>query len=377
MRRLLALLAWAAAVLAQAPGPAAAADADPRWSMSAQALSLRLKDSPTPVPLITDSYADAPGVNVLLGGGAVNTGAQGGLRLAVGYRIDPRLTVEMNVMQVAQASRTRSVSSTGQPGSVDLLLPYVDAASGREAVTEISYWPDFRGNAQATLHNRLASGEVNLAWALPPREAWRLDLLGGLRWLQLRESYTFGTSSPYNPPNPLDVWNTTDKFDARNRFIGLQLGLRAAYQQGPWTAGLAARLAAGTMRQRVRVRGTLETNDYTAYGPTQQFDGAYFALPSNSGEHSRSVWTLVPELALQLGYRLTPQVTLQAGFEAWYARNVARPGRQIDRRINPTQSVAYGNDPPATAIGAAQPAFRFQAADFWAQALSVGLAFQF
>lgn len=376
MSRTRALLASTMAALVLAPG-SAAADDGPRWSLAAQALSAWFKNSPTPVPLITDSLADASGVNVLLGGGAVNTGARGGLRLALTYRVDREIAVEFSGNHVAQRSRSRRVSSAGQPGSIDLLLPYVDATTGREAVTEISYWPEFRGSAQATLRNRLSGGEINLSRALPPRDAWQLQLRGGLRWLQLRESYSFTTSSPYNPPNPLDVWDTADVFDARNRFFGLQLGARAAVDSGPLSASITATLAAGRMHQRVSVRGTLETNDYTNYGPTQMFDGAYFALPSNSGTHRRGVWTLVPELSLQLGYRLTPRATLQAGYAAWYVRDVARPGRQIDRRINPTQSVAYGNDPPAAAVGVALPTFRFQAADFWAQTLSVGLAYRF
>jgi hypothetical protein len=56
---------------------------------------------------------------------------------------------------------------------------------------------------------------------------------------------------------------------------------------------------------------------------------------------------------------------------------VARPGQQINRNINPPQAVAYGNDPPATLVGASQPSFSFNTTDFWAQTLSIGLAYRF
>ena len=166
-----------------------------------------------------------------------------------------------------------------------------------------------------------------MTWAMPPQDAWRVDLLGGFRFLQLRESYTITTSSPYNPPNPADIWNTTDAFDARNRFYGLQVGARAAYDQGPWVGSVIGKLALGTMQQRVSVNGSLETNDYNNYGPTQIFSGAYFALPTNSGDHSRNTFAVVPEIALNLGYRLTPQATVYVGYSFLYASNVARPGR--------------------------------------------------
>ena len=366
-----------AEALAQAAAAPVPMGSDSRWSVSAEAMAAWFKSSPTPVPIITDNYADAPGVNVLLGGGTVDTNPHAGFRITGAYRVDNRIGVELTGFYVATRSTSSSVTSSGQPGSVDLYLPYYDVTINQENVAEISHWPDYRGSAQATLSNNLGGGEFNLTWTMPPQNAWRVDLLGGFRFLQLRESYAISTSSPYNPPHPADIWDTTDAFNARNRFFGLQVGARAAYESGPWVGGIAGKLALGTMQQRVSVNGFLETNDYTSYGPTQIFPGGYFALPSNGGDHAHNAFAAVPELALNLGYRLTPQVTLYVGYSFLYASNVARPGQQVNRNINPTQAVAYGNDPPATLAGAAQPAFTFNTTDFWAQSLSLGLAYRF
>jgi Putative beta barrel porin-7 (BBP7) len=379
MRRaaLVALVAstWTGAALAQgAPAPM---DSASRWSFSAEALFAWFKSSPTPVPIITDSYVDAPGVNVLLGGGSVDTNPNAGFKLTGAYRIDSDLGVELTGFYIPTRSTSSSVSSTGQPGSIDLYLPFFDVTQNQENVTEISFWPEYRGSAQATLSNNLGGGELNVTWAMPPREAWRVDLLGGFRFLQLRESYTITTSSPFNPPNPVDIWNTTDAFDARNRFYGLQVGARAAYDQGPWVCSVMGKVALGTMQQRVSVNGFLETNDYNNYGPTQIFSGGYFALPTNSGDHSRNTFAVVPEVGLNVGYRLTPQATIYLGYSFLYASNVARPGEQINRNINPTQTVSYGNDPPVTPVGPAQPTFDFHTTDFWAQTLSIGFAYRF
>jgi hypothetical protein len=379
MRRiaLVALLTSTACGAALAQGALAPMDGDSRWSLSAEAMLAWFKSSPTPVPIITDSYLDAPGVNVLLGGGSVDTNPNAGLRIAGAYRVDSRLGVELNGFYIPTRRTSSSVSSTGQPGSIDLYLPFYDVSIDQEDVTEISYWPEYRGSAQATLSNNLGGGELNLTWTMPPQDAWRVDLLGGLRFLQLRESYTITTSSPYNPPNPVDIWQTTDSFDARNRFYGLQVGARAAYDRGPWVGSVIGKLAFGTMQQRVSVNGFLETNDYNDYGPTQLFSGGYFALPSNSGNHSRNSFAVVPEVAFNLGYRVAAQAVVYVAYSFLYASNVARPGEQINRSINPTQAVAYGNDPPATLVGAAQPTFNFNTTDFWAQTLSVGLAYRF
>jgi hypothetical protein len=352
-------------------------DSASRWSVSAEALFAWFKSSPTPVPLITDNYADAPGVNVMLGGGSVDTNPNAGFKLTGAYRFDSRVGVELTGFYIPTRSTSGSVSSTGQPGSIDLYLPFLDVTRNEENITEISFWPTYRGSAQATLSNSLGGGELNATWTMPPQDAWRVDLLGGFRFLQLRESYTITTSSPYNPPNPADIWNTTDSFDARNRFYGLQVGARATYDQGPWVGSVIGKLALGTMQQRVSVNGFLETNDYNNYGATQIFSGGYFALPTNSGDHSRNTFAVVPEIALNLGYRLTPQATVYLSYSFLYASNVARPGDQINRNINPTQSVAYGSNPPATLVGAAQPTFSFNTTDFWAQTLSIGFAYRF
>lgn len=379
MRRAVLVGMWTltATGVALAQGTSTPVASDSRWSVSAEALFAWFKSSPTPVPIITDSYADAPGVNVLLGGGSVDTNPNAGFRITGAYRIDNRLGLEVTGFYIPSRTTSSSVSSSGQPGSVDLYLPFFDVTSNQENVTEISYWPEYRGTAQATLSNNLGGGELNVTWAMPPQDAWRVDLLGGFRYLQLRESYTITTSSPYIPPNPVDIWNTTDGFDARNRFYGLQVGARAAYDKGPWVGGIAGKVALGTMQQRVSVNGFLETNDYNDYGPTQIFPGGYFALPTNSGDHSRNTFAVVPEIALNLGYRVTPQATVYVGYSFLYASNVARPGDQINRNVNPTQSVSYGNDPPARLVGTAQPGFSFNTTDFWAQSLSIGFAYRF
>jgi hypothetical protein len=376
MRRaaLVALIAstWTGAVLAQGTTESAG-----RWSVGAEALFAWFKSSPTPVPIITDNYADAPGVNVFLGGGSTDTNPNAGLRLTGAYRLDSRVGVELAGFYIPSRSTSSGVSSTGQAGSIDLYLPYFDVTRNAENVTEISYWPTYRGSAQATLSNSLGGGELNLTWSMPAQDGWHVDLLGGFRYLQLRESYTITTSSPYNPPNPADIWNTTDGFDARNRYYGLQVGARATYDRGPWLGNFAGKVALGTMQQRVSINGFLETNDYNDYGATQVFPGGYFALPTNSGDHTQSRFAVVPEFALNLGYRLTPEATVLVGYSFLWASSVVRPGDQINRNINPTQTVSWGNDPPVNPVGPAQPSFSFATTDFWAQTLSVGFAYRF
>ena len=201
--------------------------------------------------------------------------------------------------------------------------------------------------------------------------------IGGIRYLRLRETYTFTTSSPYIPPFPVDVWDTTDRFAATNSFYGAQLGLRARFAQGPWFGTGSAKIALGGMVQAVDVGGSVTTNDYTGNGTTQTFSGGYFALPTNIGSYSRTQLAVVPELAVNVGYRLTPSASIFMAYSLLYASNVVRPGNQVNRTVNTTQSTSYTEDPAAKLVGPAQPTFAFNDSSFWAQGISVGMAFRF
>ncbi len=379
MRRaaMVAFVASSAASAALAQGTATPVASESRWSFGAEALSAWFKSSPTPVPIIIDDFLAQPGVNVLLGGGSVDTNPNAGFRITGNYRVDSRWGVEVTGFYMPSRSTSSSVSSSGELGSTDLLLPYVDAATGQELVSSISNSPEYAGSAQATFDNNLGGFELNATWSLPARGAWRSELLGGFRFLQLRESYTIATSSPYIAPNPIDVWNTTDSFDARNRFYGLQFGARAAYDDGPWIGTVTGKVALGGMQQRVSIDGYLETNDFNDFGSTQIFPGGYYALAPNSGDHSRSTFAVVPEIGINLGYRLTPQATVYLGYSFLYASSVVRPGEQINRTINTTLNVAWTGDTTLTPSGPAQPSFSFQTTDFWAQTLALGFAYRF
>ena len=106
-------------------------------------------------------------------------------------------------------------------------------------------------NATQRFSNSLLGAELNGVWALPQAGAWRLDVIGGFRFLRLRESLSLTTESPYIPPFPADIWITNDTFDTSNHFYGGQIGLRARMAQDAWFVDGSAKLALGAMVQKV------------------------------------------------------------------------------------------------------------------------------
>jgi hypothetical protein len=240
----------------------------------------------------------------------------------------------------------------------------------RENFTEISFAPLYGGSARVELSNKLMGAEIMATWGLSTATPWKVDLLAGFRWLQLKENYTITTSSSSIPPYPIDIWNTTDSFDASNNFT-VRNSLRAR-DQGPWVLDGVVKVGLGAMDQKVSVMAR--------WSPTMarlNIYGRLLRITHQHGDHSRTVFAVVPEVKLNLGYRVTPAATVYVGYTFLYVSNVARPGNQINRNVNPTQSVSYTGDVPAILEGPAQPTFNFNSTSFWAQGLSIGLRVAF
>ena len=371
------IMAAALALVLLAMGTATA-QTPAAFTIGAEALLWWLKDSPAPVPLVTDGLRDRPGTRIFLGGEDVDANPLPGFRLGAGYAFSDRWGVESSFFYLTPRTTERSVGSSGQPGSVNLRIPYFDPTLPGEAATSLSSVDgSFAGSASERLRTSFLGAELNGRMNLVSGSGWRVDALAGFRYLRLRETYTFDTSSPLIPPQPADVFVTKDEFDATNSFYGPQVGVRARADWGPLVLVGSLKVGFGAVVQSVDVSGSLTTNDFTNFGPLQTFVGGYFAQATNIGEHRRTLFGVVPELALSGGWRVTPWLSLVAGYTFLYVNSVARPGDQIDRTVNPTGLPSFTGEPPAPFSGVARPAFKFKGSDFWAQGLNIGFVFSF
>ena len=95
------------------------------------------------------------------------------------------------------------------------------------------------------------------------------------------------------------------------------------------------------------------------------------ALPSNSGHFSRNVFSVVPEVGMNLSYQVCPNLRLFMGYTFLYWNNVARPGALIDTVVNTTQQSG------GTLTGPARPAFAFHNTDYWAHGINFGLELRY
>ena len=349
------------------------------FSASAEYLLWWMKDSPAAPPLLSTGTLGQPDFSVVFGGRSYDTGMQPGGRFTAGYRLNPDWAIEGSGFFLTSSSATRTVSSSGAPGSVRLVIPVFRVDSNEEGRLTIANPGDFFGAARESLTNSLHGAELSVMRQVAGGERWRVDGLAGFRYLRLRETLTLGASSVViGVP---DVFDPTDVFETTNRFYGGQLGLRGEYGFDRWFAQATAKVALGVMRESLDVRGTLLTNDFNDLGTPVTFLGGVFAQPTNIGRYDRDRFAVVPEVGLKVGYRLASWASLFVGYNFLYASTVARPGNQIDRGVNTTQAIAF--QPPQTPApvltlqGPPRPAARIQDSDFWVQGLSAGVSFSY
>ncbi len=351
----------------------------PRVWLRAEALYWWTKASPVPVPIVTqgnpaDTIPGAlgqPGTSLLIGNDDVTFGGRGGGRFVFGFSFDAEQTwgFEGSYFFLADESVSQSVSSDGSPGSALLAFPFFDPTLPGESSSFLANPGAFAGNAVLTVTDFLQGLDLNLIHNVHSRDGIRLDLLGGFRWVNLQENFSFITDSPSVAPNPPDFFHTFDRFNANNNFYGGQLGLRASYDNTRLFLNATGKVALGATVEQLSVNG----GTFSSFGSAP---GAYLAQPTNMGTMSQSQFAVVPELNLNFGVRLTPWASVVVGYSFLYVSSVARTGDQIDRVINPSQAPAITGNFAGSLSGPARPALNIRDTDFWAQGLNFGLQFR-
>jgi hypothetical protein len=210
--------------------------------------------------------------------------------------------------------------------------------------------------------------------------AYRVDFLAGVRYLYLDESVEINEYIRVENELPPEFSAferfagatilVNDRFATRNQFYGGQIGLDGVIARGAWQFAARGKLGLGVTRQSIDITGS-QTINYRD-GFQENFTGGLLALPTNIGRYNNNEFTVIPEVNLNVGYRLTDCVLVYAGYSFLYWSRVVRPGDQIDRVVDVTQIPNFA--PPGTQpTGIPRPGVPFAQTDFWAQGLNVGV----
>jgi hypothetical protein len=332
------------------------------------------KGQQLPALVTTGSAADMPpgaigqpNTTVLFGNAEVDTHVRSGGRLTVGYWLDEHCSygVEASGFVLEPQSTHFSRSSDG---SVVLAEPFFAEDVAAESALLIASPGALAGSVIASTSTRLWGAEANACLTLDGDDFYRLEVLGGFRYLQLKDELFISSLSDTIPPTgPTSV---TDLLRTRNTFYGGQLGLQLSFHRGPWCMDLRGMVALGAMHRVVLIDGSTA---FITAGGTTVVPGGLFAQPTNIGSFSHDGFTAVPELLYNLSYQVNHYLRVYAGYSIIFM-TAARPGDQIDRQVNSTQVPGLHLGP---FVGDARPAFNLVKQDFWAQGISAGLEFNF
>jgi hypothetical protein len=353
-------------------------------------------------PLVTAGTAtgfgilSGQGTSLLFGGSGLDQEPRSGGRLTAGWWFDPCQTwgIEASGFILGEGS-ANFVAGPGAAGLPVLARPFFNLSTLTPSAEVASDLSRNLGSVRVDAPSHLWGAELDLRRNLCSGCCWRLDLLGGFRYVRLDEGLhitehgMFTTAIPTTLPGltlmPGDQFTVQDRFDTRNQFYGGQLGASAELHRGPWSLDLRAKVALGDMHQVLDVNGATIIQPLTS--PPLTFPGGLLALGSipgvgagNIGHYSRDRFGVVPELGITVGYDLTCRLRIFAGYNVLYLSNVLRPGDQVDLALNPFLVPSF-RLVPGSLLGAPvagiHPAVPFRDTSFWAQGVTCGLEFRF
>jgi hypothetical protein len=379
------MFSWAPHAPADGPdpfGPLPAADPlHKHFYFRGEYLLWWLKGDRVP-PLVTTSspqdqgFLGAPTTRVLFGGDSIGTGSRNGARFTAGCWLDQwgDQAVEISGFFLTGGAARFSASSANNPV---LARPFFNLNANTQFSELVASPGIATGTIDVTSPSNLWGLSANGVCKVCCGCNWRLNAFAGVRYLNFSESLTVTENIQGGPAAPAPFTNsfTTvfDRFGVSNSFVGPQVGLRGSYNAGPWSVNLRGQVALGPTYQSLRIDGSEQIFQATG---TLTGVGGLLALPSNIGSHHHISFSVVPEVALTVGYQINPNVRVFVGYDVLYWTAVARAGQQIDTNLDVTK-IPFFNNANLPPVPGDHPRVVFRNSDLWAQGLIAGVMFTY
>lgn len=357
----------------------------------ADALLWWTKSAPAPQPIVTTgSPTDAvpgavgqPGTQVVFGGANYGFSYIGGVRFETGVWLDPGRVVGLEAGYFVLIPQEREFTDQSDfSGNPLIARPTINATSGKESAYLDSLPGQVAGGVDVKLRSEFQGANCDGALNVVQTQSVRLDGLLGFRYLSLSESLNvtdqfvdvLGGTRAFGgrPINYTDTLSDFDGFRTTNSFYGGSGGARLYYAQGRWYVTALGKVALGQVQQVATISGSSTLTDMN--GHTTTLPGGILATSANMGRYYQHVFGVVPEGHLNLGYQITPLITVRVGYTFLYVNNVARPGSQMTRLTNPS---LVPSDRAYSPSASSATAFQFHSSSYWAQGLNFGLDFRF
>lgn len=266
---------------------------------------------------------------------------QAGFGLTVGRWFGERNIhgVEGSFFNLAGSDRTFDGLAPGMlvvfPNGADRSPPQVIVLPPPLAASIITTFP-------ATFSTWFVAADVNYRRNVYCGPNGRLDVLAGYRFAYLQDELY-----PGEYPDPTEDEHDRNRAAVCNPFHGGQIGLAGEFRADRWYVSGTAKVAFGVVTPQVCATGLFVgaegANEVGGFTPLTALTAA-----------TRSLFTVMPTLNVQVGRQLREHTRVFAGYSFQYLSRAVRLGDVLD-------------------AGAAT----LTVADFWVQSVSLGMEFRF
>ncbi len=381
-----------------------------------------IKKNPLPTPLVTQgSLSDPiscalgqPGTKIKLGKQHIDMGWMNGFQTTLGAWLtsSQQIGMEASYFLLPTTTRKKSLHTSGALESPSYAVPIYDVTGlwGLNGVPGESIYllpgplddtPGFFGDFRLKLSTQFQGAQLNALYQVAKWRLFQVDTQAGFRWLQLKEELKFQAMTHTAPGAPFSsaFANTKDRFRTDNNFYGGQAGISGRYASRHFDVKAALQVGLGAMLEAIHIHGSSQTSNGNLFYATKNtanetLKGGIFAQRTNIGTHHRAVFAAAIDTNLQANIKVSRHLELGAGYSFLWISALARPGKQIDRKINPTLTALaeasretvgtqlaptpFGMPGPAQPPqGAKRPHFSLKNCNFWAQGLTASITARF
>ncbi len=333
--------------------------------------------SPAGTPRATAGVGGQPQTSVLFGGNDVNRQARSGVLGEAGcwFDAEQKFGIEGSFLFLGGAATSFVAASNGSP---ILARPFIDANTDQRTAHLIAFPGDALGSSAGSVRvsdtaNRLYGFNVDLRENVIATPVFRLDCLLGYRFLNYAERLDIveRVQATGGPAGAGTTVQSSDRFATRNVFNGIDIGLRADWCYGGFSVGLLGKIAGGHLNHDINISGVQQVT--APGGGTSLRPVGLLAQASNAGKPGSHSWTFLPEVGVTVGYDVTTNLRVTAGYSALWLLNAVRPGLEVDTTLNPNLF-----PPPNGLDGPTRPVpFPNRTSALWVQGVTAGLEIRY
>jgi hypothetical protein len=341
-------------------------------------------------PLVTTSPAGTPQANAgVLGGGNNSQVLFGDTRLDDNLQHGGRLTLGVENVGCGAVAIEADVFFLGgdsqhfddRSGPSGIIArPFVNAKTGANSALLVAFPGLANGELKASTATDFMGAGFRILEPLVNCSDWRVNALGGYRFLQLREHLDIASGQTIVGASGFPAGTTmtsADRFETTDNFHGVDLGAVFSVDRGPFSVDLTTKLAMGFTHEFVAISGF--TSAVAPGAAPLVSPGGLLAQPTNNPRKAANGrFDMVPEVDLQLSYAPTHRLRIFCGYNFLYWNRVARPGEEIDTTVNTSQLLSTPTGGQTGVLtGPPRPLFFLHDTGFWAQGISAGMEVSF